>query len=114
MFVCQCHLVDSFGDSPISYDLIFCSFLLLSSIQLYKYISIYLYINLLMDIYIVSSLGLLQVMLPEATLFMSLAVQVHVFHLDVQLEVAVFKGYVYVPLATVKVLRSGGTNSKSH
>ena len=36
-----------------------------------------------MDIYIVSSLGLLQIMLPEATLFMSLAVQVRVFHLDV-------------------------------
>ena len=37
-----------------------CSFLLLRCFQLYRYISIYLYIHLLMDIWVVSNLGLLQ------------------------------------------------------
>lgn len=49
-----------------------------------------------MGIYIVSSWELLRMMLPEATLLMSFAVHVHVLDLDVQLEEAVSKGYVYV------------------
>lgn len=52
-------------------------------------------------------------MLPAAALFTSLALLVCVLHLDVLLEVAVFKGYVYVPLDTVKVFQSSGTNSES-